>query len=128
MTQTISAITLLVPDYDEAIAFYAGRLGFVLLEDTDLGNGKRWVRIAPEGGGSALILAQAADPEQTAAIGHQTGGRVGFFLTTDDFDRDHAKMLAAGVTFLELPRAESYGKVAVFADPFGNKWDLLGPA
>jgi len=125
MTQSISLVTLVVPDYDQAIIFYVGLLGFELVEDSNLGNGKRWVRVAPKGGGSALLLARAANPEQEAAIGNQAGGRVGFFLETDDFARDHAAFSAKGVDFLEEPRTEPYGVVAVFADPFGNRWDLV---
>ena len=119
-------ITLLVPDYDEGIAFYVGRLGFALVEDTDLGAGKRWVVVAPSAG-AALLLARAADARQAAAIGRQAGGRVGFFLHSDDFDADHARMSAAGVTFEAPPRREPYGRVAVWRDPFGNRWDLIGP-
>ncbi|MBT9447404.1 MAG: VOC family protein [Hyphomonadaceae bacterium] len=123
----IGAFTLLVRDYDEAIAFYVGALGFTLLEDTALSADKRWVRVAPNGGGVALLLAKASTPEQIARIGDQTGGRVGFFLHTDDFARDHAAFVAKGVRFLEEPRSESYGKVAVFSDLYGAKWDLIGP-
>lgn len=123
--QHIAAVTLVVPDYDAAIAFYVGALGFELLEDADLGGGKRWVRVAPRGAETCLLLAKAATPEQAARIGNQTGGRVAFFLHTDEFARDHAAMSAKGVRFLEEPREESYATVAVFADPFGNKWDLL---
>jgi catechol 2,3-dioxygenase-like lactoylglutathione lyase family enzyme len=123
--QHIAAVTLVVPDYDAAIAFYVGALGFELLEDADLGGGKRWVRVGPRGAETCLLLAKAATPEQAASIGNQTGGRVGFFLHTDDFARDLAAMSAKGVRFLEEPRNESYATVAVFADPFGNKWDLL---
>lgn len=126
MRQTLSLITLVVDDYDAAIAHYTGALGFELLEDSDRGGGKRWVRVAPAGSrGSALLLAQASDEAQRARIGDQTGGRVGFFLETDDFWRDHARMLAHGVEFLETPREESYGIVAVFRDGYGNRWDLL---
>jgi len=125
MSSFISLVALVVPDYDDAIAFYVGKLGFDLLEDTDLGGGKRWVRVAPKGGGTALLLARATKPEQEAAIGRQTGDRVGFFLQTDDFDRDHAAFCAKSVEFFEEPRTESYGIVAVFVDPFGNKWDLV---
>ena len=128
MKQSIAHITLVVRDYDEAIAFYTGALGFVLLEDTALGDGKRWVRVAPRGASeTALLLAVAGDDAQRARIGDQTGGRVGFFLHTDDFDRDHAAMSARGVRFLEPPRRESYGTVAVFEDLYGNRWDLLEP-
>lgn len=121
-------MTLIVPEYDAGIAFYAGKLGFSLLEDTDMGGGKRWVRVAPAGGGVALLLARGANEVQNASIGNQAGGRVGFFLETDDFDRDHSAFLSYGVDFRESPRTESYGKVAVFADPFGNLWDLIEPA
>jgi catechol 2,3-dioxygenase-like lactoylglutathione lyase family enzyme len=122
----LALVTLLVPDYETGLAFFVGRLGFGLVEDTDLGSGKRWVVIAAPGGGARLLLARPDTPEQTAAIGNQTGGRVGFFLETDDFERDHAAFTAAGVAFDEPPRSESYGRVAVFADPFGNRWDLIG--
>ena len=113
-------------DYDRAIAFYVGSLGFQLLQDLDLGGGKRWVRVAPPGAvEGSLLLARAVDPDQVAAIGNQTGGRVGFFLQTDDFARDHAAMLDNGVIFEEAPRVEPYGTVAVWRDPFGNRWDLI---
>lgn len=125
MTQTIASIALVIPDYDAAIAFYVDQLGFALLEDTRLSETKRWVRVAPQGAETALLLAKADGPAQAAAIGNQTGGRVGFFLHTDDFARDHAAMLANGVKFRETPRFEPYGTVAVFEDPFGNLWDLL---
>lgn len=121
----ISLFTLVVPDYDVAIRFYVNQVGFTLLEDTDMGGGKRWVRIAPAGSDTAILIARAVDPRQRAAIGNQTGGRVGFFLNSDDFDRDHARMLANGLEFEEPPRNEPYGKVAVWRDPFGNRWDLL---
>jgi len=128
MTQHISAITLLVPSYDEGIAFYVGKLGFTLIEDTPLSPTKRWVLVAPPGARETrLLLARADGPEQLKQIGNQTGGRVAFFLATTDFGADHAAMLARGVEFLEQPRHEAYGKVAVFRDPFGNKWDLIGP-
>ena len=126
MPSRLSAVALVVPDYDPAIAFYVGRLGFRLTADIDQGH-KRWVTVAPPGGGTQLVLARAEGPVQTAAIGHQTGGRVFLFLETDDFARDHAAMLAAGVTFEEAPRREPYGTVAVWRDPFGNRWDLIGP-
>ena len=128
MARTISAVTLVVPDYDAAIGFYVGALGFDLVADTPLGGGRRWVLVAPPGGaGTRLLLAQAATDAQRARIGDQTGGRVFLFLTTDDFARDHAAMTARGVAFLEAPRHEAYGTVAVFADPFGNRWDLIEP-
>ena len=122
--ETFATVTLVVPDYDAGIAFYANQLGFVLVEDTDLGDGKRWVVVGPQGGAN-LLLAKAADDSQTAAIGNQTGGRVSFFLETDDFVATHARFVAAGVTFHEEPRHEPYGTVAVFSDPFGNRWDLI---
>ncbi|WP_373413431.1 VOC family protein [Ensifer aridi] len=129
MKQVIAHVALVVPDYDAAIAFYCGRLGFDLVEDTELGDGKRWVLVRPKGATeTALLLANADGERQRAAIGNQTGGRVGFFLFTDDFARDHAAMLAAGIAFLEEPRHEAYGTAAVFADPFDNRWDLLQPA
>jgi catechol 2,3-dioxygenase-like lactoylglutathione lyase family enzyme len=122
----ISALALVVPDYDEAIAFYTGTLGFRLTADIDQGR-KRWVTVTPPGGGAALVLARADTPDQSAAIGRQAGGRVFLFLETDDFARDHAAMLAAGIRFEESPRHEAYGTVAVWQDPFGNRWDLIGP-
>lgn len=122
----IGLCTLVVRDYDEAISFYVEKVGFDLIEDSDLGDGKRWVIVAPKGAvETRILLAQASNDQQTDAIGNQTGGRVGFFLNTDDFARDHANMTAAGVTFLEEPRYEPYGTVAVFEDLYGNKWDLL---
>ena len=127
MTQTIAAFTLVVRDYDEAIAFYVGKLGFDLVEDTDMGGGKRWVMVAPAAVQTRLLLARAADDAQAARIGDQTGGRVGFFLYTDDFARDHARYVRDGVVFLEAPRDEPYGTVAVFEDLYGNRWDLLQP-
>ena len=128
MLQHIGAVALLVRDYDEALAWYTAKLGFVVTADTPLGKGKRWVTIAPPGGRTPLLLAQASTPEQAAQIGCQAGGRVFLFLHTDDFWRDHAAYVAAGVTFLEEPRREAYGIVAVFADLYGNKWDLLQPS
>ncbi|WP_171228132.1 VOC family protein [Ruegeria sp. HKCCA4008] len=126
MKQNLHAVTLVVPDYDDALAFYTERLGFQLLKDIDLGGGKRWVLIIPPGSdGGGLLLAKADGPEQRAAIGNQTGGRVGFFLQTDDFQRDYTQMRANGVHFEETPRFESYGTVAVWRDPFGNRWDLI---
>ncbi|MHA3977831.1 VOC family protein [Halovulum sp. GXIMD14794] len=121
----LSAVALVVPDYDAAIAFYTGPMGFALTEDIDQGEGKRWVTVQPPGGQTRLLLAQAATPDQQAAIGNQTGGRVGFFLSVEDFDAEHARMSAAGIRFLETPRDEPYGKVAVFEDAFGNRWDLI---
>lgn len=128
MSQSLATVSLLVADYDEAISFYRDSLGFGLIEDTDMGGGKRWVLVAPPGGnGARLLLARADGPAQRAAIGNQGGGRVTFFLETDDFSRDHAAMTARGVTFLEEPRHEAYGSVAVFEDLYGNKWDLIQP-
>ncbi|MGB5558234.1 MAG: VOC family protein [Paracoccaceae bacterium] len=122
----ISAVTLVVPDYDRALDFYVAVLGFDLVEDTPLSATKRWVLVAPKGGAQTrILLARAEGPSQTDAIGNQTGGRVSFFLTVADFDAEYARMRAAGVRFLETPRSEPYGKVAVWQDPFGNKWDLL---
>ncbi len=123
----LHALTIVVPDYDAGIAFYVGQAGFDLREDRDMGGGKRWVMVAPPGGQTAILLARAQGGAQEAAVGNQTGGRVGFFLWSDDFAADHARMVAAGVTFEEAPRHESYGSVAVWRDPFGNRWDLLGP-
>ncbi|WP_375598652.1 VOC family protein [Devosia sp. Naph2] len=128
MTQSIATIALVVKSYDEAIAFYHDTLGFDLAEDTPLDGDKRWVVMAPAGkSGARLLLARADGPIQEAAIGNQAGGRVMFFLETDDFAGDHARMLAKGVQFLEAPRQEPYGKVAVFVDLYGNKWDLIEP-
>ncbi|KOV74462.1 extradiol dioxygenase [Streptomyces sp. NRRL WC-3618] len=130
LTRRVALVTLVVADYDEAIRFYTDALGFRLAEDTPRPDGSRWVVVEPgsEGAGTGLLLARAKDDDQRARIGDQTGGRVGFFLHTDDFARDHARMSAAGVTFLEEPRHEPYGSVAVFQDLYGNRWDLLQPA
>ena len=121
----LAQLSLLVSDYEAGIDFFCRQLGFDLLEDTDLGSGKRWVRVAPKGAETAFLIAKATTPEQTAAIGNQGGGRVWLFLETDDFARDHAAMQAAGIAFEEAPRHEPYGTVAVFAGPFGNRWDLI---
>ncbi|WP_156423841.1 VOC family protein [Erythrobacter sp. YT30] len=115
-----------VPDYQGGKTFYVNQLGFDLVEDTDLGNGKRWVVVGPEDG-ARILLAKATNDEQARAIGNQTGGRVAFFLETDNFADSHARFTAAGVNVLESPREESYGIVAVFSDPFGNRWDLIEP-
>ncbi len=123
-SHSLALTTLVVPDYDEGIAFYVGKLGFELLDDSDMGHGKRWVVVSP-GQGGRLLLAKAADEAQRAAIGNQTGGRVAFFLSTDDFAASHAAFLESGVHFAEEPRHEAYGSVAVFSDPFGNRWDLI---
>ncbi|MEO6014446.1 MAG: VOC family protein [Devosia sp.] len=126
MTLHVATVTLVVDGYDRGIAFFRDVLGLALTADTPLPGGKRWVTVAGPGG-ARLLLAQADGETQQAAIGNQTGGRVGFFLETDDFEWDHARLVKAGVRFLEAPRHESYGSVAVFEDPFGNKWDLIGP-
>jgi len=123
----IATVALVVRDYDEAIGFYRDRLGFDLVADTPLGPGKRWVLVEPPGGGARLLLAQAGDADETAHVGNQTGGRVGFFLETDDFAADFARFTRNGVKFLEAPRHEPYGSVAVFEDLYGNKWDLIQP-
>jgi len=128
MAESLACVTLVVRDYDEAIAFFTRTLGFVLLEDAPRENGKRWVVVAPKGTtGSSLLLAEAATPEQERSVGNQTGGRVGFFLHTDDFASRHKTMREHGVRFLEEPRHEPYGTVAVFEDLYGNRWDLLEP-
>ena len=130
MTQHLHAVAIVVPDYDQALEFYCDQLGFDLIQDLPMGpdkegEEKRWVLVAPPGGQTKILLARASDDQQRQAIGAQTGGRVGFFLHSDDFDRDFAAMTDAGVMFEESPRVEPYGKVAVFRDPFGNRWDLL---
>ncbi|QIA21495.1 VOC family protein [Mesorhizobium sp. AA22] len=124
----VATVALVVANYDEAISWYVGKLGFLLIEDVDLGGGKRWVTVAPANGqGARLLLAEAADDAQTSRIGNQAGGRVFLFLETDDFVRDHTAMLEKGVEFREAPRHEAYGTVAVFADLHGNLWDLIEP-
>ena len=126
MKQTIAHIAIVVRDYDEAIAWYTRTLGFELIEDTALSPGKRWVLVAPPGSsGTSLLLAQAANADQQSRIGNQTGGRVFLFLQTDDFSRDHAQLSARGVKFVEQPRHEAYGTVAVFEDLYGNRCDLI---
>ncbi len=126
MTQNIGYIALVVRDYDEAIAYYTGTLRFNLIEDTDLGGGKRWVLVAPPGStGTAMLLARAANPEQASRIGNQTGGRVFLFLHTDDFWRDYNDLMTRNVKFTEEPRHESYGTVVIFEDLYGNRWDLI---
>ncbi|MDM7956927.1 MAG: VOC family protein [Blastomonas sp.] len=114
----------LVRDYDEAIDWFVRALDWRVVEDTDMGGGKRWVRVGAADGGE-LLLARAATPDQIAAVGKAAGGRVAYFVHTGDFDRDHARMLAVGVKFAEAPRDEAYGRVAVFADLYGNRWDLI---
>ena len=126
MSQKIGYVALVVRDYDEAIAYYTGTLGFNLLEDTDLGAGKRWVLVAPPGStGTALLLARAATAEQSTRVGNQTGGRVFLFLHTDDFWRDYNDLMARNVKFTEEPRHEPYGTVVIFEDLYGNRWDLI---
>ena len=125
MTLSITTFALVVDDYDRGVAYFRDVLGLGLLEDTPLPDGKRWVVVGGEGG-ARMLLARADGDTQRSAIGNQTAGRVGFFLGTSDFAADHARLVAAGVQFLEQPRHESYGSVAVFVDAFGNKWDLIG--
>jgi catechol 2,3-dioxygenase-like lactoylglutathione lyase family enzyme len=130
MAQRIQQVALTVRDYDEALAYYVDVLGFEKLEDTDLGGGKRWVRVRPPGASpddAGLLLARAVGERQLASVGQQTGGRVFVFLSTDDFWGDHERLRARGVTFVRGPSEESYGTVAVFADLYGNLFDLIGP-
>ena len=128
----LDKIAIIVDDYDQAIAFFTGALGFDLVEDspslTNDGRPKRWVVVRPPGGDTGILLAQADGERQAAAVGNQTAGRVGFFLEVDDFDAAYRRMTAAGVEFATRPRTEPYGQVAVFLDIAGNRWDLLGPA
>ena len=123
----IGLVTYVAHDYDEAIGFFVGKLGFELVEDTNMGNGKRWV-VVSAGDGASLLIARAEGENQLASVGNQTGGRVGFFLQTDNFERDFTEWTARGVKFRELPRHEVYGTVAVFEDVYGNTWDLIQPA
>lgn len=131
MPQHLAYVALVVADYDEAIAYYTQCLGFELVEDTPISTEKRWVLIAPPGGhargGCLILLARAATDEQRTRVGNQTGGRVGFFLYTDDFTHDYARLLSAGVRIVREPSQEPYGTVAVFADLYGNLWDLIEP-
>jgi len=125
----IGLLALLVGDYDEAIDFYVNAVGFRLVEDTRLDTGRRWVVVAPPGAReTGLLLAQAATARQRERVGDQAGGRVGLFLYTGDFARDHERMRSAGVRFTEPPRHERYGTVAVFEDLYGNRWDLIQPS
>jgi catechol 2,3-dioxygenase-like lactoylglutathione lyase family enzyme len=132
MTQRIAQFAVTVRDYDEALAFYVDKLGFERLEDTDLGDGKRWVRVRPPGGGSngsngaGILLARAVSEKQLASVGNQTGGRVFIFLETDDFWRDYEALVARGVVFVRPPSVETHGTVAVFEDLYGNRFDLIG--
>jgi len=125
--QQITSVALVVREYDEAIDYFTRCLGFTLVEDAPLGVGKRWVVVRPSGGGTALLLARAATPEQSTRVGNQTGGRVFLFLHTDDFWRDYQAFQSRGVRFVEQPREEAYGTVAVFTDLYGNRWDLVQP-
>jgi catechol 2,3-dioxygenase-like lactoylglutathione lyase family enzyme len=126
MLQSLAAVTVLVPSYADGLAFFRDVLGFVVLEDTPLAPEKRWVVVAPSrGAGAALVLAAPSDDRQRARVGDQTGGRVGFFLHSQDFWADYENLLKRGVDFLETPRCEPYGLVVVFADPWGGQWDLL---
>jgi catechol 2,3-dioxygenase-like lactoylglutathione lyase family enzyme len=125
MNQRLAHVAIVVTDYDEAIDYYCDVLGFELVEDEPRGGGKRWVLVRPPGSPTSLLLARAANDRQRSAIGNQFGGRVGFFLHTDDFARDYAAYSQRGVQFVEQPRNESYGKVVVFEDRYGNRWDLI---
>jgi catechol 2,3-dioxygenase-like lactoylglutathione lyase family enzyme len=128
VTEALACVTLVVREYDEAIRFFTESLGFTLLEDAPRPGGKRWVRVAPGGSPSlSLLLAQAASPEQERAIGRHAGGRVGLFLHTDDFQATYERLRQRRVVFLETPRIEAYGTVAVFEDLYGDKWDLIQP-
>lgn len=127
MALALGMVTIVVPDYDAAIEWFTTKLGFGLIEDTVVSASKRWVVVGPENG-LRILLAVGTDERQRAAIGNQTGGRVSFFLHTNDFHADHAEMLARGVVFAEQPRKEAYGWVCVFIDGFGNRWDLLETA
>ena len=126
MAMEFVSTTIVVDEYDRAIDYYTKILGFTLTEDTVLSPKKRWVTVRPGTQGASILLAKAATPEQSSRIGNQTGGRVGFFLHTDTFDADYARMKAAGVLFIDQPRTEEYGKVIVFVDLYGNKWDFIG--
>jgi catechol 2,3-dioxygenase-like lactoylglutathione lyase family enzyme len=127
MPRRLAALTLLIPDYDDAIAWFTQALGFTLVVDTPLGGGKRWVVVSAGEGGAQIVLARPGNERQRSLIGDQTGGRVGLFLHTDNFAGDYAAMQSQGVRFLEAPRDEQYGTVAVFADAWGNRWDLIEP-
>ena len=126
MAMEFASTTIVVDEYDRAIDYYTNILGFTLTEDTVLSPDKRWVTVRPGTQGASILLAKAATGEQSSRIGNQTGGRVGFFLHTDTFDADYARMKAAGVLFIDQPRTEEYGKVIVFVDLYGNKWDFIG--
>lgn len=127
MSEQIVQLAIVVLDYDEAIDFYTNTLGFELIEDTKRSETKRWVRIMPPGGGCSMLLAKAVSPEQMASVGNQTGGRVFLFLHTTDFDAYYERLKSRKVQFIGEPRDEDYGKVIVFLDLYGNKWDLIEP-
>jgi catechol 2,3-dioxygenase-like lactoylglutathione lyase family enzyme len=127
MKQKLAQIAIVVREYDEAIHFYTHKLGFTLLEDTKLSDTKRWVRVAPPGGGCALLLARAVGEQQESRIGNQTGGRVFLFLHTDDLERDHDRLRKQGIKIVREPSIEEFGKVLVFEDLYGNLWDLIEP-
>ncbi len=128
MPQIIALTAIVVADYDAAIGFYRDKLGFTLVEDTPQEGAKRWVVVRPAGASGGVLLAKAVGAHQAARIGDQTGGRVGFFLETDNFERDHTRFTEAGVAFVRPPKREPYGTVAVFEDLYGNLWDLIEPA
>lgn len=125
MATTLGMIAIVIDEYDAAISHYVGDLGFTLIEDSELAPEKRWVVIAPSQDGARILLAKASNPQQQAAIGNSTGGRVGFFLYTDDFSDTYGKYLERGIEFTETPRSEAFGQVVVFKDKYGNKWDLI---
>ena len=125
MATSLGMITIVIDEYDSAISHYVNDLGFALIEDTELSPEKRWVVIAPSSTGAQILLAKASNEQQQAAIGNSTGGRVGFFLYTDDFSETYERYLSRGIEFTESPRNESFGQVVVFKDKYGNKWDLI---
>lgn len=125
MATTLGMIAIVVPEYDEAITHYVDDLGFTLIEDTELSPEKRWVVVAPGNSGAQILLAKASSAQQEAAIGNSTGGRVGYFLYTDNFAQTYETYLSRGIEFTETPRSESFGQVVVFKDKYGNKWDLI---
>lgn len=125
MTTTLGMITIVVDEYDRAIKHYVEDLGFTLIEDTELSPEKRWVVVAPSSEGAQILLAKAANPQQTAAVGNSTGGRVGYFLYTENFQQTYEEYLSRGIEFTETPRQEVFGQVVVFKDRYGNKWDLI---
>ena len=128
MSITLGMIAIVIDDYEDAISHYVNDLGFTLIEDTELTREKRWVVVAPSADGAQILLAKASNQRQQAAIGNSTGGRVGFFLYTDNFTETYERYLANGIEFTEAPRNESFGQVVVFKDKYGNKWDLISRA